>query len=654
MAIVKMSKFNLAVFEKDRARVCEKLQEFEFVHLEDVKKDLSEDDRENLNSLDVADDLKSVNDKLARAEWLIDKLSRYRKKKPLFQNLKDGVRSLSFEELKEEAKSFNFELSYQDFKSKLSELDRLEAEIDENQKNVDNWQAWKGLDLKLSDLRLMKKSKLITGFISPKLKEKLKKELDELQLTDLEFVSEDKKKAYFYIITVDQDDEKLREILQDVNFTEVKLSSSSSALDMVNGGFQQIEMVRNRRDALRAEIKEKAQVDLEKIELEYELLANKKKLLEANDKFMKTKFMTFLDGYIPTKMSKKFEETIRSVLGDDYVLDLKSVDKEDPDVPIILKNKGLIEPFESVVKTYSMPKYYEIDPTPTVAPFYALFFGFMVGDVGYGLVLLTLTTLALSLFNMKKKTRQFIRFFQLLSVPTIIAGLVYGSFFGDLIKIPGLIDTNTQYIEMMIASVVIGVIHIFFGLGIKGYMEVKDGKIFALLVDVLSWYMILIGGIGFLLGGILGLNATLTNVFMWILIAGCALVLLFSARNEKSKFARFAWGTYNLYGISSYVGDLVSYTRIAALALSGAYIGSAVNMIAKMVFDMGALGIVPGLAVIVIFHAFNLFLSSLSGYVHSMRLIYVEFYGKFYEGGGVNFDKLRADGKYIEIKDKEI
>lgn len=654
MAIVKMSKFNLAIFEKDRARVCEKLQEFEFVHLDDVKKDLSDEDRENLNSLDVTDDLKAVNDRLARAEWLIDKLSRYRKKKPLFQNLKEGVRSLSFEDLKEEAKNFNFELSYQDFKSKLSELDRLEAEIDENQKNVDDWQAWKGLDLKLSDLRLMNKSRLITGFISPKLKEKLKRELEELELTDLEFVSEDKKKAYFYLITVDQDDEKLSEILQAVNFTEVKLSSSSSALDMVNGGFQQIEKVRNRRDDLRAEIKEKARVDLEKIELEYELLANKKKLLEANDKFMKTKFMTFLDGYIPSRMSKKFEETIRSVLGDDYVLDMRAADKDDPNVPIILKNKGLIEPFESVVKTYSMPKYYEIDPTPTVAPFYAVFFGFMVGDVGYGLVLLTLTSLALSLFNMKKKTRQFIRFFQLLSIPTIIAGLVYGSFFGDLIKIPGLIDTNTQYIEMMIASVAIGVIHIFFGLGIKGYMEVKDGKIFDALVDVLSWYMILIGGIGFLLGGILGLDKTLTTVFMWLMIAGCALVLLFSARNEKSKFARLAWGTYNLYGVSSYVGDLVSYTRIAALALSGAYIGSAVNMIAKMVFDMGVLGIVPGVAVIVIFHAFNLFLSSLSGYVHSMRLIYVEFYGKFYEGGGVNFDKLRADGKYIEIKDKEI
>lgn len=167
--------------------------------------------------------------------------------------------------------------------------------------------------------------------------------------------------------------------------------------------------------------------------------------------------------------------------------------------------------------------------------------------------------------------------------------------------------------------------------------------------DVGLWFMTLIGAI-VLLAGKGKLSTTAHNVFKWIMIVGMVGIVLFGARDSGSIGGRIAGGVYSLYGITSYVGDFVSYSRLMALGLSGGYIGYAANYICSMLVKGGIGGIIGAVVVFVFFHLFNMFLTFLSGYVHSARLTYVEFFGKFYEGGGTAFKNFRSTPEYIEYK----
>ena len=162
--------------------------------------------------------------------------------------------------------------------------------------------------------------------------------------------------------------------------------------------------------------------------------------------------------------------------------------------------------------------------------------------------------------------------------------------------------------------------------------------------------MALIGAIGYLSSAAVAIPETLKTICLWIMIIGMAGIVLTGGRSAKGIGGKLALGLYSLYGISGYVGDFVSYSRLMALGLSGGFIASAINMMVDMLSGFGFVGILFGIVVFAVGQAFNIFLSVLSGYVHTIRLTYVEFFGKFYEGGGLPFQIFRSKPKYINIK----
>ena len=194
-------------------------------------------------------------------------------------------------------------------------------------------------------------------------------------------------------------------------------------------------------------------------------------------------------------------EQLAAALQQPYELQLEAISRRDETadkVPVLLRNNALVSPFESIVNTYSLPHYNELDPTGVTMPWYSLCFGLMLGDLGYGLVMFVLATLGLHLFRMKPSTRQTLRFFQILSVPTMLSGLAFGSFFA--LSFPALISPGEQSMEMLIFSMAFGIVMLFFALGIKGVMEIRDGDPMGAVYDVLSWYLI-VGGALILLTG---------------------------------------------------------------------------------------------------------------------------------------------------------
>ena len=247
--------------------------------------------------------------------------------------------------------------------------------------------------------------------------------------------------------------------------------------------------------------------------------------------------------------------------------------------------------------------------------------------------------------------RKSVKFFFYLSFSVIFWGFLYGSYFGATIpKMWRLIDPSSEYNTLLIGSIAFGVVHIFVGLGIKAYMLIRDEKSLEAVYDVLFWYMALAGGIVFLIFKLKNLSPVVTQVSMWVMILGMAGIILTGGREAKSVGAKLGGGLYSLYGISSYIGDFVSYSRLMALGLSGGFIASAINMIAGMIAGNWA-GMIFVPVILVFGHLFNMFLSFLGAYVHTSRLMYVEYFGKFYEGGGRPFKDFRTETKKINLKD---
>jgi V/A-type H+-transporting ATPase subunit I len=471
----------------------------------------------------------------------------------------------------------------------------------------------------------------------------------DLELTYAEIINEDKDGIYLFAITAKEEYSRLYEILRNYGFTTVSLDAQGSPKEEISNIGERLEVLKLEKKKHEDQIRELSS-NLAELEIVYEYLMNKKLRTMATENFLKTDSINVIKGYIPTDMEEEFTKVITNTLGSAYYLEIKDADKDDPDVPILLKNSKFTQAFESLTSMYALPRYNEVDPTPFLAPFYLAFFGMMVADAGYGLLMLIGTFIALKFANLTESQEKFIRFFHYLSYSTIAWGLFFGSFLGGIVPLPGVMDPAAQYQDLLIMSIVFGGIHLFFALGIQAYVNIRDKKYLDALFDVGFWYMALMGGIVFLLTMVVELNPVVATIAKWVMIAGMVGIVLTGGREAESVGGKLAAGAYELYGISSYVGDFVSYSRLMALGLSGGFIASAINMMVGMLSNSGIIGILLGVVVFVVGQLFNVFLSFLGAYVHTIRLTYVEFFGKFYEGGGKAFQMFRSSPKYINYK----
>ena len=317
--------------------------------------------------------------------------------------------------------------------------------------------------------------------------------------------------------------------------------------------------------------------------------------------------------------------------------------------PTKLKNNPLVQPFEMLTEMYSIPKYDEIDPTPWMMPFYLVFFGMMVADFGYGLLMLVATTVGLKALTLPKGTQRFLKLFQYLSVSTIVWGLIYGSSFG--VEMPVyLLSPSKDFMAIFGLSMVFGGIQIFTGLFLAGKENIRKKDYVAAVNQGFSWQGILAGILIAALGALVLKSQALTMIGAILAIISALAVLLTSVLGAKSKVGGFFMGLYDLYGITSYIGDFVSYSRLMALGISGGSIAAAFNMLVG--YMPPAARFTAGIVLIVVLQGLNIFLSLLSAYVHAARLQYVEFFGKFYTGGGRAFRPLKPAEKYMNFIDE--
>lgn len=332
--------------------------------------------------------------------------------------------------------------------------------------------------------------------------------------------------------------------------------------------------------------------------------------------------------------------------------------EEGDDPPIKLKNNKFVEPYEMITEMYSLPTPDGIDPTPVLTPFFILFFGMMLADAGYGLILFLLCFIGLKKL---KPDEGFLKNAMNIGVAcglsTIFWGVMYGGYFGNLVTqvaeswfgvtvtVPAVFDPLNDPMSVMLLSLILGAIHLFAGMGVKIYMLAKRGHLLDGLMDIGLWYVLLIGLPMLALPVTAGIGKVLS-------IIGAVGLILTQGRHEKNIFMKLIKGVMSLYDITSYLSDVLSYARILALGLAGGVIANVMNIMGTMP-GLNIIGVVVFVAIFAIGHAFNLAISGLGAYVHTSRLQYVEFFGKFYEAGGRPFKPFKANTKYTLISDKE-
>ncbi len=375
-----------------------------------------------------------------------------------------------------------------------------------------------------------------------------------------------------------------------------------------------------------------------------------------------TKNVFVISGYVP----EKYAPSLVSELESKFDLSVSLADpEEDEDVPVLLQNNGFASPVEPITEMFATPSRKDLDPNSVMAFFYYLFFGLMLSDAGYGLIMIIFTSIVLSQKPLKEATKKTMKMFLFCGISTFFWGAMFGSWFGDIIQVVARqffnIDIPTLAIwfepikdpmKLLLYALGFGTIHLFFGLAINFAKLWKDGRKLDAVLDVVPIYIFVIGAIPLAVQILVSVPQSLIEIGKYMAVAGTVLIIFTSARSSKNIIAVFFGGLYGLYGIASgYLSDILSYSRLLALGLATGSIASVVNLLGSLpgnkILKAAVLAIV-----FVLGHALNMAINLLGAYVHTNRLQFVEFFSRFYEGGGRAFAPLKANTKYIYIKEE--
>ncbi|MDT2759478.1 V-type ATP synthase subunit I [Enterococcus xiangfangensis] len=653
MAVSKMSKLTLIAQQGYSEQILSAIQGFQGVEIRDlfqqtVSNEWVEEYFEEAAPLPSQDGLSKIDQQLEEIAHAIQFIEHHGSSREKGMHLKRQQATLKTLEEKFDESALLAELtSIQELEQRFTEMNEKQRVLHERESLLQKWQA---LDFLAEDFSL-RSANYFLGTVDASVWELLEQQIKERQIY-YELIYSDEQLVNFSLVYLRKEASIIQELIH--QFSVITFTYKEKELPKVElAAIQQVLLESVEEQKRLARLIGQKKISIESLEMAEEVLLAYKNRWMIHDRFIKDDKVFLLQGWLETASFNRFEAFINDLIGQENLY----LEIEEPteveiaeEIPTKLKNNAVVKPFEMLTEMYSLPKYHEIDPTPWFMPFYFVFFGMMVADAGYGALMLLATTLALRTV-LPRGMERFMHFFQILAVPTIMWGLIYNSFFGYSLGYPPILSTSDDVISILILSIIFGVIQIFIGLGLAAKENIKAKNYLGAVSDGFAWQGIMVGAIVGGLGKMLLNSQPLFMVGVVLAIVSALLIILTPMLQSKSKIKGLAKGAYNLYGITSYIGDLVSYTRLMALGISGGSIAAAFNMLVGYMPPIARFSV--GILLMVALHGLNIFLSLLSAYVHGARLQYVEFFGKFYEGGGRAFRPLKTEEKYVNIEQEK-
>lgn len=398
---------------------------------------------------------------------------------------------------------------------------------------------------------------------------------------------------------------------------------------------------------------------ISRLQMYYDAESTRQSFVDAKKRMFNTEYTAIITGWVPESSA---DEVISELESAGAAYELRDPE-ENEDVPVLLKNNKFAESFEPVVGLYSLPKYGAYDPTMVMSIFYLIIFALMFADVGYGLVLLVGCLLGLKLMKPRGSLKKFLQMFAYCGVACMVTGVLFGGYFGDLptkmaVNMFGAAEEAdlalwfnpiNDPMTFLVVSLAIGAIHLVGALAVKFYILWRSGKRLDAVFDAGAWILVFLGA-GIAIVGVM-LGNVLSTVGLVLVILGYLTLICTQGRAEKNPVMKVLKGLMALYDTISYVSDLLSYSRILSLGLASAVIASVFNIIGTMGgFSFG--GIVIFVIAVLVGHLLNIAINVLGSFVHTSRLQYIEFFGKFYDDGGRAFVPLEPMAKYHVYKEK--
>ncbi len=474
------------------------------------------------------------------------------------------------------------------------------------------------------------------------------------EAVQLILVYEDEQQKCFAVITLKPDMAAVLDAMRAVGATPVTFPGlTGTAKDNIQARKRELSAIDVKRKTIEANIaQEKGRTAA--LRLSADRLATAAAEAEAAERLQGTDSIVALEGWCPAEAEKKLTECLQGL---DCAWELSDPAPEEyPDVPVKLKNNALTRPLNMVTDMYALPAYTGVDPNPLMAPFFILFYGMMMADMGYGLIMMLVSLIVVKKAKPRGPTvRNMFPLLGLCGVSTFFFGAITGGFFGDFLpQLAKLIDPNSTFalpalfsplddaLAVLVGSLALGVVQILTGMAVSAWKKCKDGDKLSALFEEGTWTVILAGlglfaapgtPIGLIVGGVM-------------LLAGS----VWKAKQNGGGPVKLVLGTFTgLFGslynnITGYFSDILSYSRLMALMLAGAVIAQVFNTLGGITGN-----VISFVLISMVGNALNFALNILGCFVHDMRLQCLEFFGRFYEDGGKPFRPLDMETKFVDI-----
>jgi V/A-type H+-transporting ATPase subunit I len=668
MAIAQIKKVEVIGLKEEKEKFLNLLQKLAIVQL------ISTPDKEKTTQVNEAEILE-----IAEA---ISYLSAFQKEKGLLGgmvNIKPTVHKKQFCEI---ISSFNYRSLLANLgvlRSHLKEL-TLQRERLLTEKNL--LLPWRSLNLGLDHIRHTNGCAVILGILACRDLEKVFKEIISAEVKPFfEIVAQDKTNAHIVFILLQEGLVRLENILKKYHFNFVTLPHRHCKVrERIIEINKEIAANEGEIDELNEKIKTFAR-NLFELKVIYDYLANNQHINAAVGAIAKQQFTFKLAGWIKEKDIALLDRAVIAQCNDIAVF--LSEPKPADAVPVDLENSRFIRPFEFITKIYGFPKYSELDPTPYLAPFFLLYFGLCVSDVGYGIILTLFCWYILKKFRLGPQGLRFFRLFFFCGFSTIIIGALTGSWFGNIIDLIAeanklflplknfkdsliILDPMKEPTKLLAIALSFGIVQVWFGNIVAAIGNFKNKRYLDILFDQISMLVLLFGltGAGLIFLQLMG--NTYAPVFNYSIIIGAIALILTQGRSEKGLGSKLFYGIYNLYNsLSGYLSDILSYSRLWALGLVTGVMASTINLI-SIQFSQIFVSVIPFAdkiavikialsAIIIIFificgHLVSFLMNLLGAFVHPVRLQFVEFFSKFFKAGGTAFKPFRIETKYINFE----